>query len=1031
MRAPAPLLCFQAALAFRRAGDKAGADWAWKLLSKRAPNGLRLGKHWLNPTDLRQRLEKLAPFPPPSSGPGADWRMFRGDAGRLSQAGPARLAGPTVKRWSRPTAGQDDTLVWLRKAEQLQASSPRPMLPASFPLLAGERLLYRSHRGVTAVDQSTGAFLWESPSAWGLDAITEDIDSYPHISAWADTHLSRNPYLLVENSLLGTLSADRGRVYAVDDLPLPPILDSFRSDKELQLPLAPDLSNAIHHNRLLALDLVSGKVVWQRGGRAAADPLRDSYFLGPPLSLDGALYALVEGEQEMSLVCLGAAHGELLWKQKLAVPHKKLLLDGARRTYVAPLAHADGILVCPTNAGALVALDVLTRELLWAHAYRKEKPRQVVEEAPPPWRRRRPGRFARLPPAGPLPDKSWRASSPIIHRGKVIFTAPDEPSVQCLDLRTGALCWRADYSEGLFVAATGDRVLVVGWKNSRAVRLADGKEVWNLATETPAGEGVLVGTVYYLPVRGEDKKQPALHAIDVNKGAITRIPWPGGGPGNLLFARGQVFSQTAGVVCCAGRAVGPARLAGPVAAARLAEPLDRLIKQLGSCHFAEREAADTQLRALGEPVLKALRRAAHSGDAEVRRRAARLLRLIDQDVRAVRLLAPVRVRLVCKDMPVPVAVANLARKSGMPLQLAGDQTKLVTRKVTLDTGEVPFWEALDQLCAKAGLVEKPPAAPAQGGVRGRSIVFMGGGRARVVQPRDILRPETAVERQPLVLMPGEPAKLPTHRAGAVRIRALPPDADSQTATAGEVRLVLAGSAGPHLVWDKAVALRIHKALDDQGQALKQVMAALQTDADTGRAAVFINRVPIRAPEDREQPRIPVRLEQGKKPSKRLKELTGTVLAQVRTPPEPLVVVDDIFKAVGRTVKGPRGGAVKVLEIKREADGRVRLRFQVEAPPRGVEDVPLPFNGTIMIDGKVIGPHQEPLSAQNFALLDGAKPLPAVAAVNTGVRAGSAQVVELAYQVAEGKLAATKFIYSGRRTTIIKVPFTLKDVPLPP
>ena len=54
----------------------------------------------------------------------------------------------------------------------------------------------------------------------------------------------------------------------------------------------------------------------------------------------------------------------------------------------------------------------------------------------------------------------------------------------------------------------------------------------------------------------------------------------------------------------------------------------------------------------------------------------------------------------------------------MPLRLAGDQAKLVARKVTLDTGEVPFWEALDQLCAKAGLVgniieknslELPPA----------------------------------------------------------------------------------------------------------------------------------------------------------------------------------------------------------------------------------------------------------------------------------------------------------------------------------
>jgi formylglycine-generating enzyme required for sulfatase activity len=53
--------------------------------------------------------------------------------------------------------------------------------------------------------------------------------------------------------------------------------------------------------------------------------------------------------------------------------------------------------------------------------------------------------------------------------------------------------------------------------------------------------------------------------------------------------------------------------------------VDRLIRQLGSEKFEEREAASRALQAIGEPALTSLRRAAtNSGDAEVRRRAKRL-----------------------------------------------------------------------------------------------------------------------------------------------------------------------------------------------------------------------------------------------------------------------------------------------------------------------------------------------------------------------------------------------------------------------
>jgi WD40 repeat protein len=61
--------------------------------------------------------------------------------------------------------------------------------------------------------------------------------------------------------------------------------------------------------------------------------------------------------------------------------------------------------------------------------------------------------------------------------------------------------------------------------------------------------------------------------------------------------------------------------------------LDQLIQQLGSPKFAEREAATKALEAIGEPAIDALRRAAAtSEDAEVRRRARQLIKVIEDRI---------------------------------------------------------------------------------------------------------------------------------------------------------------------------------------------------------------------------------------------------------------------------------------------------------------------------------------------------------------------------------------------------------------
>jgi hypothetical protein len=137
--------------------------------------------------------------------------------------------------------------------------------------------------------------------------------------------------------------------------------------------------------------------------------------------------------------------------------------------------------------------------------------------------------------------------------------------------------------------------------------------------------------------------------------------------------------------------------------------IDKLIQQLGSRKFAERARARLDLDKIGEPALSALQKAAKSEDAEVRRVAGDLVKGIEGRLQSARLLAPKRVHVKVKDMPVLDALAELSKQSGYPIDFQGDRAALAQRKITLDTGETTFWEAFDQLCQKGGLVEA--AAP--------------------------------------------------------------------------------------------------------------------------------------------------------------------------------------------------------------------------------------------------------------------------------------------------------------------------------
>jgi outer membrane protein assembly factor BamB len=546
-----PQTLIKATLAFRRARDAASAAQAWKLLRQRVGDRVQIGERFV---PLKELDRKLSASPAPSwVGVGEQsWPLFRGAPGRTASAA-GKVTG-LAAGWRRPTAEGRFVPDWLEDAVGRLGARREPVLPAAVPLALSDRVIYRSHRGVEAVERATGRLLWSSsPLRGSLEELADDAPSRAHAGPWVASLLQSFPHALIENGTLGWLSADERLVYAVEDLAIPPVPANWqafyhKNGAGLELDHAAQLTEAIYHSRLIAFELESGKAVWTAGFKDDkwAGALKGVHFLGPPLPLGGKLYGLVEKQQVLALVCLDPADGRQLWAQTLATPKRNLLLDGARRMWGAQPAHGEGVLVCPTNAGAVVAVDLASRGLLWAHSYRDEPPPPMP--APPP------GKFRPWNVPQPVPpfalEGKWKFSAPIVAQGKVLLAPPDGSALECLDLWTGALLWRAPReAEDLYVAGVyKGRVVVVGRSYVGAFRLETGSVLWAVETPEPAGLGVAAGDVYYLPVRTtRETGGPAVVGIRLDKGLVaSRLPLPEGDvPGNLVLSQGSLLSQTA------------------------------------------------------------------------------------------------------------------------------------------------------------------------------------------------------------------------------------------------------------------------------------------------------------------------------------------------------------------------------------------------------------------------------------------------------------------------------------------------------
>jgi len=471
-----------------------------------------------------------------------DWPMFRGNPQRMAAAsGGAPL--PSL-RWRLP--GIDDPVLEtkIEPPDPALAADQALMIPAFHPLVVGNLVLTRTLRGLVAADMTTGKRLWTAaaddadPSSFILPGNLGPMQTESPIE-----------HRMLNDLTYGTLSSDGTRVFGIEIARAPADSDPANRPEINQLrarlgafgPMQTS-ETAPPCNRLAAYDLGTGKVLWRLGGAAGpnASPLTEMFFLGPPLPLAGQLYVLAESKGEIRLLALEAATGELLWSQQLA------LAEGGPQAVrgwsgVSP-SYADGVLVCPTAAGAIVGVELATRSLLWGYAYARDSALGGSDG------NFIAGGFVRFSSENEeATTQHWNETSVCIVEGRVLATPMESNALHCLALDDGRLLWKTPRNNNLFLAhADAKRVVLVGRRSLRALRFQDGKASWGMKIldlpdgAAPAGRGFLGDRFYYLPLN-----DARLAVINFNTGKIVETLAPRGGDilGNLVAHRGMVLSQ--------------------------------------------------------------------------------------------------------------------------------------------------------------------------------------------------------------------------------------------------------------------------------------------------------------------------------------------------------------------------------------------------------------------------------------------------------------------------------------------------------
>ncbi len=467
----------------------------------------------------------------------SEWRMHRGVPTRNAETDGSL---PLLRtRWRVQVANDPDDEEMVKSLMATHQEETAAAIPSLSPLIVDGVLLMKTTDNMMAVDFATGKRIWEYPWSEPLSMnLNEDDAPAPSPDA-RRKQLDERVWM---DAIYGQMSSDGKSLFLIDDLGF-----TQQSAAGLQIRMIrgmptenPDQPK--NYNSLVALDVATeGKYRWRVGGVNGEDEpaLAGAFFLGAPLVLSDELYVLAEIRGDISLVVLDAEKGKVRWTQQLAhVGQVNILNDTVRRLAGATPSFSDGVLICPTSGGAVVAVDIPNRSLLWGYQYRRSYITYTHNGM----------RINGVYTSNQTRRERWADATATIADGRVIVTPAEGDELHCLDLLTGEPVWKAKRrNDSLYVACVHEgKIVLVGKRHVTAWNLSDGQQTWQLpvgserdtsgTAAVPSGRGFLSGHSYYLPTSLE------LMQIDVRDGSLVEAIRTDQPLGNLLSYRDHVVS---------------------------------------------------------------------------------------------------------------------------------------------------------------------------------------------------------------------------------------------------------------------------------------------------------------------------------------------------------------------------------------------------------------------------------------------------------------------------------------------------------
>ena len=440
-------------------------------------------------------------------------------------------------------------------------------LPASEPVITNGHAVFRTLNRIRSVDLKTGSLRWESFLAdsafaeqFDLQRADRSVNVPQETNDITSPLNSRQSAVLYVKSRLdrtsGTLSTDGKVLFALEEGGITAKATSYRQPGVRQ-------TSPQSWNRLCGFDLENGILRWQLGGPEGehALPAAGMFFLGVPTVVNDSIYVLGEQSASIQLLCLEPSTGKIKWAQPVATASAAITQEGLRRIGGISPRVAEGLIICPTVSGLVVAFDPELQRLAWTSNYRTTMTARPIPR----------GMF-RGPTAVNMHHVDsmdrWRHDASFVTAGQIIMSPLDSQELLCVDLVSGDKAWSQPRGQGLFVcAAYGDQAIVVDDSAVRSLNLKDGSQNWTvqLNQRIPTGRGLRIGPLLHLPVAAviEDESTTnseqddnaesdksfehtgRLVTIDLRTGRLlAESRTPDGQPlGNLVAHEGQLFSQ--------------------------------------------------------------------------------------------------------------------------------------------------------------------------------------------------------------------------------------------------------------------------------------------------------------------------------------------------------------------------------------------------------------------------------------------------------------------------------------------------------